>query len=290
MKRSFLVLGSLFIFLFVCEGNCIPANSDKVHDDLVIPEGLITKKNLERDPTLYIAPEEVWRKIWEKKDILLIDVRSSDKFEAFRIAGSINMPLFSIKNKAILQSKYLVIFNEGFEYRNLEKECKYLRTRGFNISILNGGLNFWRQTCGPLEGDIFSQKGLNKIAAATFFEENVYSNLVVVDTSDLGEQNIKSLILQSISLPFLNEKSFLSKTDTLLGKYKNDLFATILIGNKSGQHYDNIEKAIQKSGLLNVFFLKDGFDDYRKFLKRQVLIWQKQEKRKVSVKKCTGCP
>jgi len=290
MKRLFLLLCLIIISSLLCESNCIPANWDKDNNKLEVPERLIAKKTLERDPALYIAPEEVWKKIWGKKDIFLIDVRSRDKFEAFRINGSISIPLFSIKNKAILKSKHLVILNEGFEYRNLEKECKNLRGKGFNVSILNGGLNYWRQTCGPLEGDIFSQKELNKIAAPIFFEENVYKNLVVVDTSNLAEQNIKSLIPQSVSLPFLNEKSFLSKTDTLLGKYKDDIFATILIGNKSGQHYGKIEKAIQKSDLLNVFFLKCGFDGYRKFLERQVLIWQKQEKRKVSVKKCTGCP
>jgi len=84
-----------------------------------------------REPTLAISVESVLKKLREKQDIILVDVRKKSEFEKFRIPGSISVPLFAVKTKTFLKAKPLVLVNEGYGYRQVEQEVAHLRDSGF---------------------------------------------------------------------------------------------------------------------------------------------------------------
>jgi rhodanese-related sulfurtransferase len=123
----FLPILSALVFLFLCNNLAFAA-----------------MKLGKRNPELAISAESVLQKLKEKREIILIDVRNSKKFEKFRIPGSINIPLFAIKTKTFLKSKPLVLINEGYSYSQLEQECMILRNSGFKASILDGGIYYWK--------------------------------------------------------------------------------------------------------------------------------------------------
>jgi len=256
-----------------------------------IPAELLTGTGKKRNPAFAISAESVLRKLREKQDIILIDVRKKAGFEKSRIPGSINIPLFAIKTKAFLKSKPLVVVNEGYNYDELEQECAHLREAGFKVWILNGGLNYWREKGAPLEGDAFAQKALNRIPPRSFFVEKVYENWVVIDVSALKYSQTNPPIPQSISLPYENnEENFIQTLKDTVAKSQHNRFLSVLICSEKGEYYERIEKLVQKTDVTNVFFLEGGLEVYKKFLEQQALIRQARDSSRKTLKKCATCP
>ena len=254
-----------------------------------IPEEMIAGNTTRHDPDLFVSPESVIMDMKGKKVLFLVDVRNKAKYDRFRIPGSINIPLYAIKTKAALRSGSLVLINAGHAYGQLEKTCRQLREAGFRASILAGGLNRWRQVGGRLEGDPFAQKELNKIMPQTWFQEKRFKNWIVIDVTENGIG--KELIPWSISAPFTpTPETFNAKLAEVVASSEKDPLVSVLIVSEDGERYKQIEKAVQKTGIKNLFFLEGGFKDYRRLLEDQVLLRQKDKKRKVGVKGCSSCP
>jgi rhodanese-related sulfurtransferase len=268
----------------------VVAGTDSVKkSNVAIPKKLIVGNTIRHDPGLFVAPERVIKDMGGNKALFLIDARNKVKFDQFRIPGSINIPLYAIKTKAALRTGFLVLINEGHSYGQLEKTCRQLREAGFKASVLAGGLNRWRQVGGRLEGDPFAKKELNKIMPRAWFQEKKYKNWVVVDVSEDGKG--KELIPWSVTLPFTDDPAqFRGKLADVIAGSEKDPLLSVLIVNEDGQGYDQIEKTMKKTGIKNLFFLKNGFKGYRKFLEDQVLMGRKKEKRTVGVKGCSSCP
>lgn len=206
-----------------------------------------------------ISVESVMQSLRENKNITLVDVRNAKEFEQYRIPGSINIPLFAIKTKTFLKSSHLVLINEGYSYRELIKECELLRSSGFTVSILNGGLNQWRQKSGQLEGDVFAQRELNKISLQTFIANKDHENWIVVNTSQPDKPAQHYQISQMIQIPFSGDsEQFISKLKTETANHKKKQFLSIIICNEDTDAYEKIDKIVQKEKIMNVFYLKEG--------------------------------
>ena len=254
-----------------------------------IPEKMIAGNTIRHDPALFVAPEIVLRDMKGNKTLFLIDVRNRAGFEKFRIPGSINIPLYAVKTKAALRTGSLVLINEGHSYGQLEKTCRQLREAGFKASVLAGGLNRWRQVGGRLEGDPFAIKELNKIMARAWFQEKKYKNWIVIDVTEDGKG--KEWIPWSIAVPYTDDSEpFSARLVEVLAGSEKDPLSSVLIANEDGEGYGRMEKSLAKAGIENLFFLKDGFKGYRKFLEDQVLMSGKKEKRTIGVKGCPSCP
>jgi len=264
----------------------------KNRPDPDIPPGLITRKLRKRDPALAISVETVLRKLKKKEGVVLVDVRNREEFEKFRIPGSINMPLFSIKTKSFLKSQSLVLINEGYHYGPLEQECKQLRDSGFNsVWVLNGGLNVWKESGAPLNGDIFVQKELNRMPPQVFFEEKNDENWLLIDVSKPKNPESRYLIPQAIAIPFVDDaEQCVSSIKRAMGRDKTNRLLSLLIFDERGEQYERVEKLIEEAGLRSVFYLKGGLKGYKTFLQRQALIWQPKEHSTKTLKKCASCP
>jgi rhodanese-related sulfurtransferase len=239
-----------------------------------------------------ISVESVLQKVKEKQELILIDVRNSKEFGKFRIPGSVNIPLFAIKTKTFLKPKPLVLINEGNTYKQLIHECTILSESGFTVSILNGGLNQWRQKDGLLEGDVFAQRELNQVALQAFFAAQSSENWIVINASGKSEtQNF-----QSTHIPYSNNpEQFISKLKSAIGNHKEKDFLSILIYDENGKNYEEIERHIHYAGIHNVLYLKGGLEGYKTFEQQQISIREGKkhaEARKTvkTYRNCTTCP
>ena len=287
-KAVITVLISLSLGL-LARGGVAPAQNS---EGLTIPTELLTSKLKKRNPAFAISVESVLQKVREQQEIILIDVRKGDEFEKFRIPGSINIPLFAIKTKVFLESKFLVLISEGYNYSQLERECEHLRKSGFRVSLLKGGLYYWKQKGAPIKGDPFAQKDLNRVPPAIFFTEKDYEDWLMIDISTSKDSEARSLVPRSISIPYSNDAEMLiSEFQKALAKHKKyKQRISLLIFNEKGEQYNRIEKLVQKTRFRNVFFLKGGIEAYKRFLEQQATLRQAKDNPRKTVKKCATCP
>ena len=243
-----------------------------------------------------ISTKSVLRKLKEKQEVILVDVRASKEFERFRIPGSVNIPLFAIKTKTFLKPKSLVLINEGQSHMQLEPEGEVLAKSGFTVSILNGGLYQWKREGGPLEGDVFAQRELNKISPQTFSVEQTQGNWILIDISQSEKPGGHPKNVHRIHIPYRNNpEGFISELKTAVRNHAGRDCPSILICDEDGKKYDAIEKRVQEAGVTNVLYLKGGFEGYRVFEQQQGSSRQGENdagKRKtVRVNKgCKSCP
>lgn len=84
-------------------------------------------------------------KLYQNKEINVIDVRQKEKFQEYHIPGSINFPGFlSIKKKHEMLSKnktyYIVDYNDEFA----EEICNDLINEGYHAVRVFGGIKRWK--------------------------------------------------------------------------------------------------------------------------------------------------
>jgi len=263
-------------------------------DYLSAKEKSVAPKLKKHDSSLAISVDSVLYKLKQKQNITLVDIRKAEEFEKVRIPGSINIPLHAVKTKTYLKLQPVVLVNNGYQYTLLEKECKNLKSKGFKVKILKGGLNCWRQKGAPFAGDVFAQRELNKVSPRAFYQEKDFGNQVVIDVSKTQNTKTKRLIAQAVHLPFSynpNGKSYARFSGKLnrIAKQKNNPFMSVLVFNEHGNGYEKVEKTIEESGLNNVFYLKGGLKGYERYLEHLALSRQPKASRLKTVTRCKNC-
>lgn len=251
---------------------------------------LVRKNDRQLNPELILSVDSV-REGLKKGDLVLVDVRDAKLFSEFRIPGSINVPLYTVKTKTFLRSKPVVLMNEGYAYSQLEKECASLRGSGFAVSILQGGLHKWKEEGGAIEGNLFlAEKELIEIPPSDFFPERDYEHWLVIDISKNYEPEIRQVLPQSVHISIPEKPDDIKKSTV---KQVKKPFLNVLFVDDNGD-YKKLEKLVKRAGIENAFYLKGGFKAYRDFLDRQVLIRQAKDKNRTKTmttrKPCPTCP
>jgi len=255
-----------------------------------IPETLLRKEPESIDIRFLISASEIQnQKKLGQKGFIFIDIRSTSSFRKVRIFDSINIPLFAIITKDFLKTKTLILVNEGFGYKSLIHECGRLKKNGFkSVYILKGGLNAWYKSGGYIEGNYFAKRDLNIITPNSFFQDKDYANIIVINIyrSDIPEP--KSLIPETINIPFSGSISKLIEDlkRTIISN-KKDVLLYLLISDGYkliSKHIKEIDKNISDT----IVYLKGGTQAYNEFLKKQTLIWVPKKQKKAG-KKCSFC-
>jgi len=95
--------------------------------------------------------------IEDRKDFLLIDVRSTEDFNKGQIGDAQNIPLAALVTRESLQGlptdRRIVVYSNGSE--NAAKAAVMLRLDGFDAHLVTGGYNAWQQRI--LNPDISAQ-------------------------------------------------------------------------------------------------------------------------------------
>ena len=126
------------------------ANLDLCYAPSVSPvmDNLITAANIARNKLdgdmVGIAPMELYRKIQDKEDLVLLDVRTHREIEQERLANSRHIPLSILRERIneLPQDKLTVTFCD-ISLRGYEAAL-ILRAAGFqDVRVLDGGLEMW---------------------------------------------------------------------------------------------------------------------------------------------------
>jgi rhodanese-related sulfurtransferase len=238
---------------------------------------------------LYVSVESVRSMLKRKQDILLIDVRSRDAFEEFRLPGSIRIPLYALKTKAFLKDKPLVLVSEGYPNHELERTGRELRVAGFaRLSILNGGLRYWMQKNGPIEGDAFASHEVSRISPIAFFPQKDSGEWLVITVSPSAAAPARQPIPGALHLPWEgNPSRFASALKAITDNMVKSPLLCLLVCDERGDQYESIERAVEQAKIGKVFYLKGGMESYQAFLEQQELL---RQPRKEEVKRCATCP
>lgn len=252
-----------------------------------------------QNPALLISATTLMQKIKEGRRIALVDIRTRDAFQQFRIPGAINLPLHFIKTKPFLKLNPFVLIHEGYRYSEVEPEVMRLREKGFNASILAGGLNAWKEKGGKIEGDRFAQAQLNQLPPRAFYKEKDFDNWIVIDvsrTKTAGKTfpravHVSFAPLKDSKGPAKHEipGKLLLRTVNSAIRERNLPFYSVLITNESGEGYREMKEVVKRAGIENVFYLEGGTKAYQGYLNQLALSWKSREERVKSVGGCETC-
>lgn len=237
---------------------------------------------------LLIDVGSVLRRLEKGDPLVLVDVRSLEAFERVRIPGSLNIPLQFIRTKPFFKTTPLVLVNQGFGLQALAGECQRLRSAGYSVSILSGGLCAWHRAGGPLEGDLGAAAEFIRVTPQDAYLEKDAAFRLVVDVSEVRSQISREAFPHAMHLPLEGDPAaVLERLQAALGlKPEWGLLGPLVI-SESGLEYDRVEQALRHGGFKHVFSLTGGIAAYRRYLADLSRLWSSWESR---VKTITPCP
>ncbi len=242
-----------------------------------------------RDPAqeYYISANKALRMI-ESNSATFVDIRQTDEYNLSNIPNSINMPLYAIKTKPFLRNNPIILINKGTSHHEFEEECAILRKAGFEVYILDGGLNYWNQCQYPLSGNYFDKQNLKFIDPIELYMDRHYSNWLVVDVSSNQEEELP-LIPDCLQIPLKENKTFADTLRNHVQELSSDNLVSVAIISDTPEDY---EKAmLLSSGIKNIqfYYVDGGKEAYKEFILTQTLMRYPPQHTKRH-KTCGTCP
>ncbi len=282
---------AIFLFLLLLPVNLCHADSGT--GSSVQSHEIAAAKTVDKPDIYFLVSVENIARRWEKKkgEMVLVDVRSQDKFNKIRIRDSLNIPLFALRTKTFLKNRKMVIFNEGYTLRELLSECRKLEESGFHdVHVMYGGLWLWHQKGKPLEGDVFAIEELNIISPHDLFVQQNLDGQLVVDISEQPCAPDLHFPPGTVRVPYSgNDDTFIQAIRQKIRPIEKIRFCTVVICNRHGRYPAKINSIMKKAGTLNFYLLKNGIEGYDSFIVSQQKIHRKNMHKKV-IRKCPTCP
>jgi rhodanese-related sulfurtransferase len=120
-----------------------------------------------------------------RADVVLVDVRPSDRFEAGHVEGAVNMTASALRTKAHLQAKHVIVVGSGKADHELYAACAELTQAGFRrVGVLRGGMAAWVSQGHPAVGDGREALIDATLSASELWAESRFEGNVVVATPD----------------------------------------------------------------------------------------------------------
>jgi len=248
-----------------------------------------------------LSADTVWRMIREGRQVTLVDIRSREEFAGARIPGSVNIPLYAVKTKPFLGSGLVVLVNRGYQCMSLARECRQLRSRGFNAWYLAGGLNAWKARGLGLEGDPFALGELNRISAAALYRQRGCGAQVIINLSERLTPDAKRILPHARHLALEGGMALdRRKRSVILSLYRcgrpkcppgyhSATPFTVVVINETGKGYEQVERALRALGITGVFFVRGGIKAYERYVNGLALSRRPRAERLRTTEKCSEC-
>ncbi|MFC1564523.1 rhodanese-like domain-containing protein [candidate division KSB1 bacterium] len=97
----------------------------------------------------FVSAEEIARMVIDKTpDLLLVDIRTPEEYEAYHIEGAYNIPLnkiFEDESQEILLSDMTIVLYSNSS-TNAAQVWLMLHQKGIQSYVMQGGMNYWAKT------------------------------------------------------------------------------------------------------------------------------------------------
>lgn len=281
------ILSKITVVALILAGFCPNISAADSTLPSAIPDELIARQLKTLDRSLAISVEAVLYRLKRNQPLTLVDVRRQQDFDRLHIPGSINIPLYAVKTKTYLKPVRVVLVNQGFNYAELQAECRRLGERGFSVSILDGGLPAWKRKGGQLIGDLFALEDMKTVSSRVFFQAKDDESTEVVDISRIRSDASTRLFPYATHIPILHETNRAISELKRLNR-KNRPLPSIVIFDENGEQYERAEKILSRMGI-DSFYLQGGAAAYQKYLDGLLLSWKPRDNRMKTVGKCKPC-
>lgn len=192
-----------------------------------------------------------------KGNIVLIDLRSTDKATAARIPRSVSIPFATLDDRTddIPKKAPVVLYSDNEE--EAIKALKELRGEGFKkVSLVYGDLDRWLKSkgnyeSGPVATEIVWERklGEGEVAAADFEKaaSGMTSDAIVLDVRT-GDETRSGKFKSAVTIP-------LDELTPRIGELPKD--KKIYIHCSTGARAEMAQKELQKNGFNSFFLLAD---------------------------------
>ncbi len=228
------------------------------------------------------------QKINQADKLFMVDIRPAKEFSQFKIPGSLNVKASLIKTKAFLKTRPVILIHQGFDHRELISKAKALNTKGFNVSVLQGGIAAWKQKGGTLVGNPFSFKSVNTISPRKFFAGKTREDWLIIDVGSRASK--QKAIPEAIALSSGKSKNDIStRLNHILTSKKMSETTSIIIFNESGSNYAGTMEQFPIHYRHKVFGLTDGSNAYQDLQTTQMLANRPKSERTKEIGNCEPC-
>src|SRR3989344_2744417 len=135
---------------------------------------------------MQITVQELKQRLKEKKDFLLLDVRTPQEYQQWSIPGSINMPMQMLDPTKLPKEKEIVCLRA--HGMRSQYTANALKSQGFNVISVFGGMAAWNSVFDlvKLNDNIFQIKRIGKGCLGYFVNAN--GTGIVIDPSTHTEE------------------------------------------------------------------------------------------------------
>lgn len=235
--------------------------------------------------------KEVQRRLLSKS-VVLVDTRSANEFESYRIPGSLNLSPFEIKSKSFLKPKHLVIVGNRANLLEMGLLCHELKQHGFKkVNFIKGGLGSWDKKL--IGRDAYSIDGwmFGKITPREFVSLKSKMEWLILDVSNNDpSKNGSKFIYDGLKvIPFeIANMDSLGKVKNHMASFLNKNLYGFLIISNHGDRYSEVGKYLRKNKVNNVYFLDGGMTAYAKYFAVRKVFLARLQRGPVKLSSCSS--
>lgn len=100
-----------------------------------------------------LTKEDLWKRIRRKDNLVVLDVRPIEEYEAGHLPGAVSIPLDELRKrvKELPKSKQIVAYCRGPLCALAPEAARYLKSKGYKVKKLDDGAPDWAAAGLPLE-------------------------------------------------------------------------------------------------------------------------------------------
>ncbi len=106
-----------------------------------------------RDGVEAVTKEELIRRLRKKEDLVVLDVRPPEEYQAGHIPGAISIPIGELRRRLreLPKGKEVVAYCRGAYCAFAPEAVRYLKHKGYKATVLKEGMPDWASAGLPLE-------------------------------------------------------------------------------------------------------------------------------------------